>query len=163
MAHLAPRAAIKLAVQMKLYRRVAKKRVPVRLTSVSPQITEKIYHNDGHEQLGRAEWEPANGAQLLLKLAGQACVKREMSGIVRSGCKLVDEQLILPGQKKLNGNEPNHSHLTSDRLGNLARCVLNRTRKSGWNNRVVEDVVRVDVLGHWERRNNAVDAASTDH
>src|SRR2546427_532543 len=74
---------------------------------LAPQVAEQIGHGGGPQQFRRAEGQPAHGAKLLLKLAGDAGVEGEVSGVVRTRRQLVDQQLAGSGQEELHAE---HAH-----------------------------------------------------
>ena len=81
MAHLATRNRRLLAVKMQRDTRIdCQGSVPARLaTGETPQVTQEIDHCRRHDQVGRAQRQSAQGAHLLLELAGDAGFDRQMS------------------------------------------------------------------------------------
>src|SRR5919205_51971 len=73
-AHLAPLARLGLAVEVQLDVGEGGGRAPVGL-ALGPEVAEEVRHRRRAQKLGRAEREVADGAQLLLELAGYARVE----------------------------------------------------------------------------------------
>ena len=69
---------------------------------VCPEVAEQVRHRRRAQQLGRAERQAADGAQLLLELAGDAGVEGEVAGVVRARRQLVDEQLAVAREEELD-------------------------------------------------------------
>src|SRR5690625_2017338 len=58
----------------------------------SPEITEKIDHARGRTWLRCAEWQPAEGSDLLFELARERRVEGEVTTVVGPRSDLVDEE-----------------------------------------------------------------------
>jgi hypothetical protein len=69
---------LKFAIQVQLDFRYQEGSSPIGL-AVRPEIAEQIRHGCRPQKLSRAERHPAYGSQLLLELAGHACINRQVS------------------------------------------------------------------------------------
>ncbi len=92
MPHFAAGLGFVLAVEMQLDVGEGARGVPIGL-AVGPEIAEQICHRGGSQLLGRSQGQSADGAMLLLELAGDTGVKGEMPRIVRPRGEFVDQQL----------------------------------------------------------------------
>ena len=70
-----------------------------------PEVPEEIRHRGGPEELRRPERQAAHGAHLLLELARDAGVDREVAGVVRARSDLVDEEAAVPGVEELDAED----------------------------------------------------------
>ena len=125
---------------------------------VVPEIAEKIGHRGRLQQIGRAERQPADGAQLLLELAGATGVERQMPGVVRTRRQLVDEQLAAAGHEEFDAQDADVVERVHHRVGRLDRSRGERGRHVRRRHGDIEDVMPVHVFDRTEIRPAAVHA-----
>src|SRR5262245_40414641 len=90
-AHFAANTRLRFAIEVEFYIRKGEGGGPIGFAAL-PNIAEQIGHG-GRTMLARgAEGETADGADLLLELAGGAGVDREVAGIMRAGSEFVDHE-----------------------------------------------------------------------
>src|SRR4026208_2422597 len=116
--------------------------------AVLPEITEKVSHCRGPQELGRAERYAADCAQLLLELACHAGVHGEVTGIVRSRGELIDEQSAVASQKELDTKYADDIELFEHAERNLDRFVRELRWQVGGRDGQVQDVMTMGVGNH---------------
>src|SRR5438128_1357284 len=89
--HFAARSGVALAVQVQLYVVVGADAAPVGWAGL-PEVAQQIGHGGGSERTSRAERQAARGPYLLLELARDVPIDREMARVVRSRGELIDQQ-----------------------------------------------------------------------
>ena len=100
-----PRRASRLAVQMQLHVVEAGGGRPVRL-AVRPELAEQIGHRRrGRQQLRGSQRQRADRAHLLLELARDRGVERQVAGVVRPRRDLVDEQFAVGVDEELDAQD----------------------------------------------------------
>ena len=67
--------------------------------------------------LRRAERQAADGAQLLLELAGDMGINRQMPGVVRARGHFVDQQPAVCRQEELDAEHADHLQRLENRAG----------------------------------------------
>src|SRR5258705_293029 len=105
-----------------------------------PKVTQEVGHGGRLELLGRAEREAADGAELLLELAGAAGIERQMSRIVRTRCQLVDEQAAVPCKKELDAQKADVLERFEDPMHDVHGLCRDRRRHIGRRHRQVENM-----------------------
>src|SRR5437773_1644426 len=89
MSHLSTGKRALLAIEMQLDTRIdGESSGPFRL-AISPEISQQIGHRHGREKRYISKRQAADGAELLLELAGDAGVEAEVAGIVRARRQLI--------------------------------------------------------------------------
>src|SRR4029453_4271508 len=83
MTHLSSGSGFALSIEMELGPRFGKDHVPIGLFVV-PTMSKNVPHHDRAQQCCGAQREPANRAELLLKLAGDARIESVVARIVRT-------------------------------------------------------------------------------
>src|SRR4030095_11198785 len=116
MAHLPARPRLRLSIEMQLDVRESAGRRPVRF-ALCPQGSEKIRHPRWSEQLGRPEREAADRAHLLLELAGDGGVERQVAGIVRPRRQLVDEEVTVGRHEEIYAQQADRVPRLAERAG----------------------------------------------
>ena len=108
---LRPGAGRPLAVEVERDARIAAQGgVPPRLAAgLGPQVAEQVDHRRRHHQVGRAQRQAAEGAHLLLELAGDGRLDRQVPRVVRARGDLVDQQPAVGGQEELDGQRRRRS------------------------------------------------------
>ena len=90
MAHLPARPRIGFAIQVQFQFRQRERRQPVGL-AVPPDVAQQIRHGRGTQHFRATQWQPADRANLLLKLTGNAGVDGQMTGVVRAWRQFVHQ------------------------------------------------------------------------
>jgi hypothetical protein len=70
-----------------------------------------------------AQGQAADGAELLLELAGDAGVHGEVSGIVRARSELIDQQLAVTSNEKFDAKDAYDAKLIQNRSRHLDGAV----------------------------------------
>ena len=86
-----------------------------------PQIAEQVRHRRRLQQLGRSERQAADRAHLLLELARDRGVEREVTRVVRPRRELVDEQLAVGADEELHAQHADVVERLQNRARDLAR------------------------------------------
>src|SRR6059036_1420972 len=89
---------------MQLHRRESQRGSPIWLPGF-PQVTQEVRHRRRLQLLGRPERQAADGAELLLELTGAAGVERQVTGIVRTRCQIVDHQPAVARDEELHAQQ----------------------------------------------------------
>ncbi len=150
---------------MQLGRRLGQHRRPVRRARavISPQVAEQVDHHRRPQEFHAAQRQVAHCPRVLLELARQSRVERQVPRVVRPRGQLVDHDPPVARQEHLHGEQPLHvqrlRHGAGEFLG-LAQHVRGEAR---WADRHVEDVAGVDVLEHGERLQFTPAVACADH
>ena len=145
MPHFSALARFGFSVEVELGARVAEHSTPVR-RAVFPKIAQNVPHHDRPQKLRRSEWKPAYSAELLLKLARHAGVEGEVSRVVRSRGKFIDQKFAVGCQEKFHRQQTHDIELAGN-FGSEFLCLFqNRCGKTRWHDREVENVVGVDVF-----------------
>ena len=76
-----------------------------RRRSVAPQVAKKIDHHDGAKERRVPQWQPANGAEMLLELRGHTGAKREVSAVMRPRSYLIDQKGVVLKKKQFHCHE----------------------------------------------------------
>ena len=80
--------------------------VPARLAAgLRPQVAEQVDHRRRHQQVRRAQRQSAQGPHLLLELARDGRLDRQVSRVVRARGNLVDQEPAVGGQEELDGQD----------------------------------------------------------
>src|SRR5436305_8232857 len=161
-AHLAAGTGVGLAVEVELDLGEAAGSRPVRLAT-GPEVAQEVRHGGGAEELGRAQWQAADGPELLLELAGDAGVEGEVAGVVRARRQLVDQQAAVPGEEHLHGEHADHPQPLQDAAGDRDRLPLHSGGHGGRRGRDVEDMPVMAVLDHSEMGEGAVEPPGGHH
>src|SRR5262245_27708697 len=105
---------------MQLYFRESASAFPIGLSHL-PEIAEQIGHCGRPEEIGRAERQPADCPELLLKLAGQTGIECQMAGVVRPWRNLIDQKITALRFEKLDANHSHNIQLLQHRTSNFNR------------------------------------------
>ena len=124
----APDAACALPYRCSLTSGIAQGGRPVRL-AVRPQIAEQVGHRRRLQQLGRAERQAADRAQLLLELAGAAGVERQVAGVVRPRRELVDQQPAVARRRRTRCRACRRSRAPPSPRGSTSHGLRARSRR----------------------------------
>ena len=151
-----------LAVQVQLD--VGKRTPPPSPARLPPQIAQQVGHRRRPQQFGRAQRQAADGAQLLLELAGDAGVERQVPGVVRPGRELVDQQpaVAASGRTRRTARRPRPARRARRGRSRRLRCGDRRRHRAG-GDRDIEDAVAMRVFDRAVVRERAVDAARRHH
>src|SRR5207245_6309948 len=106
----------------------------------------QIGHGGGPEQIGRAQRQPADGAELLLELAGEARVEAEVPAVVRARGEFVDEELAGAGQEEFDAQHADDLQRVEQVARDLDGLAGDGGRDVGGGDGQVEDVVAVRIL-----------------
>src|SRR6185312_9019385 len=120
MTHFAPGARARFAVQMQLNVRHGSSSAPFRF-ALLPKVAQEIRHRGRSQLRNRSQGQPAHRAQLLLKLAGYVRVEREVTRVVRTRRKLIDQQLAIRADEKFDTKDADDVQLFENGSGNLNR------------------------------------------
>ena len=130
MPHFSPWASRFFPVEVKFDLWDLENSLPVGL-AIAPKVSQEICHGSRSCLDRCAKRHSAHRPNLLLKLARHKSINRQMTRIVWARCNLVDEQLIILGEKKLDADNPNHVQLCNDLASNFNRfwSYLGQCRK----------------------------------
>ena len=163
MAHLPARGGGSLAVEVKLDAGVGPEcGVPAGL-AVGPEVAQQVDHGRGHDQVGRAQRQTAEGAHLLLELAGDAGLDRQMPRVVRPRGDLVDQQTALGRQEELDAEHADGPQRLGHGQGQRAGLERDDRTDGGRHHGRVQDVPLVPVQADRIGDRLAVVAAGDDH
>src|SRR5438552_13887722 len=162
MAHLAPGQGFLLTVKMKLDARVGRQRFGPIWLAVAPKVTQKIRHGNWREQRHVSQRQAAHRAELLFELAGDARVKAEVAGIVRSWRELIHKNL-LADDEHFDGQQPDNTERFRDR-----DRKVNRRSPHGFGDicrrgRHIEDAILMVVTYRPERATLPVYSSGDNH
>ncbi len=130
MSHLATASRPELFVQVELHSRDGKRFIKAGLTRMSvrvePDVAEEVDDSGGLDDGGISKGQIADGADVLLKLAGHAGAFAGVITVVRARREFVDEQLGIGGEKHFHGKETFELEGVGDR-----RCEVVSFRSEG--------------------------------
>lgn len=132
---------------MQLYGRLLKRGRPVRF-SAFPNVAKKVRHRRRSIKFGRSERQSANGTHLLFELRSNARIERQMTGIVRPRCDLVDEKASVRCEKEFDAERADVAEGFGYRTSDLDRLGCNIRRHIRVRHRHVEYVIDVFILDH---------------
>ena len=114
--------------------------------ALGPQIPEQVGHGCGRTQLRGAKREAADRAHLLLELACDAGIDREVARIVSARSELVDQEPALRGDEHLHGHEPHRPQLLKNAGGQLSGFLRQFWIDGGGGESDVEDVLGMGIF-----------------
>jgi hypothetical protein len=94
----------------------------------------------------RPEREAADGADLLLELAGRAGVDGEVAGVMRARRELVDHEAIGLIDEELDAEDADDIEAMHDLAGDIEGLVRDCVAHLGGTNGEVEDVIAMAIL-----------------
>src|SRR2546423_14949630 len=104
MSHFAARTRFPFSVKVKVRTLDLHGGGPVWFAAL-PQVAEQIRHGSRPKNLGRAQRQPANRADMLFELTRDAAFNRPMTRIMRARRQLVDEEGAVRLEKHFNCQE----------------------------------------------------------
>src|SRR5579871_171061 len=87
--------------------------------AIRPEIAEEVGHGRGAMHGGGTKRQSADGAKLLLELAGDAGIHGEVAGVVRARGELVDQQAVVARDEELDAEHADDAELFEDAAGHL--------------------------------------------
>ena len=116
MPHLAAHARLGLAVEMEFHVWIGEGGGPVGFT-LRPDVAEEVGHCGGRAKGSGAERQAADGSDLLLELAGDAGVQREVAAVVGAGGELVDDEVAALRDEEFDGEEADDPEFLQNAAG----------------------------------------------
>lgn len=157
MAHFAGGTGLGFAVEMEAEIGVGECGWPVgSAAGIDPDIAEEVGHGGGGTELGGAEGKPADGADLLFELAGDAGVEGEVARVVGTRGEFVDEEATVVGDEEFDGEESDDLEGVEDAMGEGLGLGGEGGRDASRGEGEVEDVMGVGVFEDWEGGEGAI-------
>jgi len=102
--HFSARARGGFSIQMEGGTREGKNGGPIRL-ALGPEVAEQVEHHGWAERGDQSEGKTADGAELLLELAGGAGLGGEVAGVVDAGGQFINEEMTVGQLKEFHGQQ----------------------------------------------------------
>src|SRR5579885_1594 len=147
MPHLATSARDRFAIEMQFDMRIRVGGSPVGFAML-PEIAKQIRHCRRAKLLCRAEWQATDGPQLLLKLAGDAGINRQMPGVMRTRRQFVDQQLSRARDKKLHAQHTHNIQCFENAARNLDGFASKSRWEGSWRKRDIQNMMAMRIFNN---------------
>ena len=135
-----------LAVQVHLRPGIVERRRHPRREALAVLPQQVGHHDDGRDEVSRAERPVEDGAEVVLELRGDAPVDGEVSRVVRPGGDLVDDQVAVLGPEQFGRDDPRRLGQFRDPSSDLERLGRDIKRYGSGSDDLVADAVALDGL-----------------